>query len=280
MKKKKMNIQQIKYKFLNAGIIEQLIYANVAIYLLSLILGIFESNFLTQWFALTSDSDIFIRKFWTIITYGFLHDNFIHLFGNLLALFYFGNLFLDYFTPKQALNFYLLGTLAGGLFFLLGSYFIPSLNSSQLVGASAGVSAILIGIATYLPHYQMKFALIGYIKLWHIALFWLVYNLLLITANSNLGGNLAHLGGVLFGFLYVQQVSNKNLNIFNVVKWFSKKDKPLKTIYKSGKKTTKNSYSKSENQQKIDEILDKISKSGYDTLSKEEKDFLFRQSNM
>ncbi len=194
----------------------------------------------------------------------------------MLALFYFGNLFLDYFTRKQVLNFYLLGTFVGGLFFLLGSYFIPSLNSTQLVGASAGVSAILIGIATYLPDYQMKFALIGYVKLWHIALFWLGYNLLLITANSNLGGNLAHLGGVLFGFLYVQQVSNKNLDVLNTIKkWFSKKEKPLKTVYKSGKKTTKSTYSKSENQEKIDEILDKIGKSGYDSLSKEEKDFLF-----
>ncbi len=201
-----MNIQQIKYKFLNAKIIEQLIYVNIGVYLLTFILGIFGNHFLTEWFALNSDFNVFIKKFWTIISYGFLHNGFIHLFGNLLALFYFGNLFLDYFTRKQVLNFYLLGTFVGGLFFLLGSYFIPSLNSTQLVGASAGVSAILIGIATYLPDYQIKFALIGYVKLWHIALFWLSYNLLLITANSNLGGNLAHLGGALFGFLYVQQV--------------------------------------------------------------------------
>ncbi len=273
-----MNIEQIKYKFLNAGIIEQLIYVNVSIYILTFILGIFGNHFLYEWFALPSDFNTFIKQPWTIISYGFLHTGFIHLFSNLLALFYFGNLFLDYFTPKQALNFYLLGTLVGGLFFLLGSYFIPSLSYSQLVGASAGVSAILIGIATYLPNYQMKFALIGYIKLWHIVLFWIGYNLLLITANSNLGGNLAHLGGALFGFLYVQQVSNKKLDIFNTIrKWFSKKDKPLKTVYKSKEKTNNKRYSESENQEKIDKILDKIGKSGYDSLSKEEKDFLFKQ---
>ncbi len=272
-----MNLQELKYKFLRAGIIEKLIYINVGVYLLIFIFGIFSNHFIDNYFSLPSNFERFIRQPWAIVSYGFLHNGFIHLFGNLLALFYFGNLFLDYFTPKQALSFYVLGTLSGGIFYLLGGCFLTSMGVGQLVGASAGVSAILIGIATYLPHYQMKFALIGYVRLWHIALFWLVYNLLLITADNNLGGNLAHLGGALFGFLYVQRVSNRDLELFTTIKkWFSKRKRSFK-VYKSDTKTTKTKPSK-DNQAKIDEILDKIGKSGYDALSKEEKEFLFKQS--
>ncbi len=274
-----MNLQELKYKFLRAEIIEKLIYINVGVYLLIFILGIFKNDFISDWFSLSSEFELFIKKPWGIITYGFVHNGFIHLFGNLLALFYFGNLFLDYFTPKQALNFYLLGTLSGGVFYLLGGYFIPSLGGGQLVGASAGVSAILIGIATYLPHYQMKFALIGYVRLWHIALFWVGYNLLLITADNNLGGNLAHLGGALLGFLYVQRVSNKDLEVFDTLKkWFTKKKKPFEVHRTNNTNTNRPAKPSANHQAKIDAILDKIGKSGYDALSKEEKEFLFRQS--
>ena len=147
------------------------------------------------------------------------------------------------------------------------------------MGASAGVYAILVGITTYLPNYQFKVPLLGYIKLWHITAFYLLIDVIQIPVR-NTGGHIAHLGGALFGFLYVHYASNKEINIFSSVKsLFQKKEKksPLKTVYNSGKARKKPVFHKNENQQQIDAILDKISKSGYDTLTKEEKDFLFKQ---
>ena len=283
-----MNIlDNLKYRFKNAGIVEQLIYVNLAVFLLVFISNTFgflfqsNSNLLVNWFALPANFDDFISKPWTIITYGFLHTSFLHILLNLIALFYIGHLFQQYFTAKQLINFYLLGTLFGGIIFVASYNFFPALqqtaHNSVVLGASAGISAIFIGIATYIPNYELKFPLIGFVKLWILAAFWIAIDIIQIPAG-NAGGHLAHIGGALFGFLYVTQASNKELNILKrFKKFFQKKEKPLKTAYKSGKKTSKTSRKKSTNQQEIDVILDKISKSGYDTLTKSEKDFLFKQ---
>ena len=283
-----MNIlDNLKYRFKNAGIVEQFIYVNLAVFLLVFISNTFgflfqsNSNLLVNWFALPANFDDFISKPWTIITYGFLHTSFLHILLNLIALFYIGHLFQQYFTAKQLINFYLLGTLFGGIIFVASYNFFPALqqtaHNSVVLGASAGISAIFIGIATYIPNYELKFPLIGFVKLWILAAFWIAIDIIQIPAG-NAGGHLAHIGGALFGFLYVTQASNKELNILKPFKkFFQKKEKPLKTAYKSGKKTSKTSRKKSTNQQEIDVILDKISKSGYDTLTKSEKDFLFKQ---
>jgi glucan phosphoethanolaminetransferase (alkaline phosphatase superfamily) len=190
-----------------------------------------------------------------------------------------GNLFIEYFTQKQVLTFYLLGTVFGGLLFVISHNYFPLFEGKQavLVGASAGISAIFVGIATYMPNYQLKLRFIGFIKLWYFAAIWVVLDVLGLIGN-NAGGHFAHLGGALFGFIYVRQASNKELGILI---WFSelfkKKEKPLKTAYKSGNKKKETVKNTSLNQKQIDGILDKISKSGYDTLSKQEKDFLFKQ---
>ncbi len=268
------DFQKIKARFLSAGIIEQLIYINVAVYGLSFIFWAFKEPFINNWFSL--ELGRFLIKPWSIITYGFLHNYFIHLLGNIIALYYFGHLFRDYFSRKNVINFYLYGTVLGGIFFLGGYALIPNLGYSvNLVGASAGVSALLIGIATYLPNFEMRFALIGNIKLKHIAIFWIAYCVLLITANNNLGGNLAHIGGALFGFGYVKLFGNKDFS-FDIFKSLFQKKSPLKTVYKANTKQKRNQETQT-NQEKIDEILDKIGKSGYNALTKEEKDFLFKQ---
>ena len=280
--------KDLQTRFKTAGIVEQLIYINVALFIATILLsslsGLYgeKSNFIFEWFSLSSSFDEFIFKPWTIISYGFLHGGFLHILFNCLWLYFFGRLFLEYFTPKQLLNFYVLGTVFGGLLFLISMNYFPLFEgkSFTLVGASAGVSAIVIGIATYIPNYQLNLRFIGYVKVWHIAAFFILMDLISL-AGGNGGGHFAHLGGAIFGFLYVRQASNKELNLFG---WlndvFKTKKKPLKTVYKSDKRKTtvnKTKQTKSENQQKIDEILDKISKSGYDTLTKEEKEFLFKQ---
>ncbi|MBE7653071.1 rhomboid family intramembrane serine protease [Tenacibaculum finnmarkense] len=285
------NLDNLKYRFKNAGIVEQLIYINLAVFLLVFISNTFgflfqsNSNFLVEWFALPANFDDFLSKPWTIITYGFLHTGFIHILANLFALFYIGNFFKHYFTSKQLLNFYLLGTVFGGVIFIASYHFFPGLqqgaNNNILLGASAGISAIFIGSATYMPTYELRFPLIGYVKLWKLAAIWIALDVLQIPAG-NAGGHLAHIGGALFGFLYVLKASNKEITIFNKLKktatnCFEKKEEPLKTVYKSGKKPVTTSFKKSVNQQEVDAILDKISTSGYDTLTQTEKEFLFKQ---
>lgn len=283
-----MNVlENLKYRFKHAGIVEQLIYVNLAVFLLVHITNVFNfffksrTNFLVKWFALPANFDDFLTKPWTIITYGFLHTSFLHILFNLIALFYIGHLFKQYFTSKQLLSFYLLGTLFGGIVFIASYNFFPvfaeEIDINVLLGASAGISAIFIGIATYIPNYELKFPLIGFVKLWVLACIWIALDIIQIPAG-NAGGHLAHLGGALLGFFYVRNASNKELDIFKSInKLFSKKERKLKTVYKSGNKTPKPNVDKSRNQEEVDAILDKISKSGYDTLSKSEKEFLFKQ---
>jgi len=199
---------------------------------------------------------------------------------NLIVLYYIGNLFLEYFTQKQLLSFYLLGTFFGGLLFVFSQNFFPLFNgkTSILVGASAGISAIFIAISAYIPNYQIKLRFIGYVKLSYLAAFWIGLDVLGLV-GTNAGGHFAHLGGALFGFLYVKQDNNKEIRILDFVSLlFKKRKKPLKTVHKSKRKTKKNTAKNTDlTQKQIDSILDKISKSGYDTLTKSEKEFLFKQ---
>lgn len=277
-------IKNIQDRFKQGSIVEKLIYINIGVYIITLFFSVINglyknnTNFFITWFSLQADYTVLLSRPWTLVSYGFLHDGFIHILSNLIVLFYIGNLFIEYFTQKQLLHFYLFGTLFGGLLFL-GSYNYFPLFKNQaavLVGASAGISAIFVGIATYMPNYQLKIRFIGFVKLWHLAAVWMGLDLLGL-AGANAGGHFSHLGGALFGFLYVNQASNKKIMLWEkIVTAFTPKKKPLKTVYTSKKKSTTNK-TKSMQQQQIDVILDKISKSGYETLSKEEKEFLFKQ---
>lgn len=277
-------LKDLQTKFNNGGIVQQLIYINIAIFIVALLIGSFsggKSTFIREWFTLQSSLDIMITRPWTLITYGFFHAGFIHILFNCLILFFFGRLFLEYFTPKQLLNFYIFGTLFGGIAFLLSYNYIPIFQGKigYLLGASAGVNAIVIGIAAYIPNYQLNLRFIGYVKLWHIAAFYILIDLLSVTGGNG-GGHIAHLGGALFGYLYVRQANNKRGSTSggSFFDLFKKKQKPLKTVHKSKTRTAKTATNtKSDNQKKVDTILDKISKSGYDTLTKEEKEFLFKQ---
>jgi membrane associated rhomboid family serine protease len=247
--------------------------------LITLFQGLYkgEQNFLVAWFSLDNNLDAFLTKPWSIISYGFLHADFIHLIFNMITLYFIGNLFIQYFTEKQALTFYILGTLFGGFLYVISQNYFPLFEgrNTTLVGASAGISAIFIGIATYMPQYQIKIRFIGFVKFWHLAAIWLAFDVVGLI-GTNAGGSFSHLGGSLFGYLYVQQASNKKTNISTLFSsFFKRKEKPLKTVHKSAKR--KQNIVKNSSQKQIDVILDKISKSGYDTLTKTEKEFLFKQ---
>ncbi len=276
-------INDIKLRYKSGNIVEKLIYINLAIFLFTLFVSVFKDlyrgqmNWVLEWFSLEDSFSSLLTKPWTIITYGFLHADFLHVLLNLITLYFIGNLFITYFTQKQLLNFYLLGTFSGGLLYIISHNYFPLFDgkSSILVGASAGISAIFIGITTYIPNYQLKLRFIGFVKLWNLAAIWIGLDILALS-GTNAGGHFAHLGGALFGFLYVNQVSYKKIKIWGKIASLFKSKKHLRTVYKSGKKSNLNK-STSLTQQQIDGILDKISKSGYDTLSKAEKDFLFKQ---
>ena len=160
---------------------------------------------------------------------------------------------------------------------MLSYTYFPALKNdlSFLVGASAGITSILVGIATKIPSYALQFRFIGSIKLWYIAVAFILLDVIQIPI-SNTGGHLAHLGGALIGFILTNQFyDDKNTTgmFTNIFKSYKKK--PLKTVYKKQRKTTNTTINTEAQQHKIDQILDKISKSGYETLTKDEKEFLF-----
>jgi len=269
--------------YLSRSIVEKFIVINILLFVLTYLFNTLsfsfeiDNNLIVDWFSLQPDFGVLLFRPWTIMTYGFLHIGFFHILFNLLFLYYFGNLFLDFFNPKQFLAYYLLGIISGGLIYMLAYNYLPALRTQEtlLVGASAGVTAIVIGISTHIPQYSLHFRFIGRVKLLYIAVGMVVLDLVQIPAG-NAGGHLAHLGGAFLGFMMTRYFHQGTVLINWLEQMFRVKEKtPLKTVYKSKNKSYQKTSNKNEEQAKIDAILDKISKSGYDTLSKEEKDFLF-----
>jgi membrane associated rhomboid family serine protease len=278
-------INNILYKYKNGTIVEKLIYINVFAFLLmylvnsvSFLFGYQGANFIYDWFAMPATFDEFITRPWSIVTYGFLHSGFLHILFNLIWLYYIGNLFIDYFTQKQLLSFYLYGTIFGGLIYFISYNYFPALINSNaaLVGASSAVSAIFVGLATYIPHYEFNIRFIGFVKLWVLAAIFIAIDIIQLPIE-NTGGHLAHLGGALFGYFYVKNLNKSGFKIPNPFAEVFKRKSNLKTVYKSRKKKTSKSTTNKSNQEQIDAILDKISKSGYESLNKQEKDLLFKQ---
>ncbi len=280
--------QDIKDKLSRLNVLEKIIIINVAVYVLGLL---FKSNI--DWLELPSDFSDFIVQPWTIITYAFLHYDFWHLFFNMLWLYFIGRMFLNLFSPKMALNIYFLGAMAGGLLYMLCYTMLPNVFqvNSRLLGASAAVRALLIFLCAYMPNQELRFFTFN-LKLWYVGVAIVVIDVIGVFSGinnplGNSGGNLAHLGGVLLGYFYAKQLlKGQDIGrgfesimdaVFNMFK--STKKGPLKTVYKKKSKVggyTKADFKEFNNQKQIDIILDKISKSGYDSLTAEEKEFLFK----
>ena len=270
-------LNDIKLAYAKANIVEKIIYVNVFLFLVTVLF----TKFSIEWFALPSSFETFLTKPWTLLTYAFIHERLFHILSNLLVLYYIGNLFLDFYTKKQFLNFYFLGAFVGAIAFLL-NFYLTNKYGAPLGGASAAVTTIFVAIATKIPRYSLNLRFIGSVELWVLAAIWVVLSILQL-ANVDNGGAISHLGGAIFGFIYAKQLEKGN----DIGKWFESiidyfatvikpsKKSPLKTVHKSKKRSSTNAVSKSK-QRKIDDILDKISKSGYESLTQEEKDFLFK----
>ncbi|MGJ5640704.1 rhomboid family intramembrane serine protease [Formosa sp. S-31] len=284
--------QDIKQKLTHLNVLEKIIAINVIVFFVGFIIqalaGSLPYHSSLSWFELPSAVSKLLVKPWSIITYAFVHYDFIHLLFNMLWLYFIGQMFLNLFSKKLALNIYFLGAMAGGLLFLLGYNLLPGVFTSgnRLVGASAAVRALLIFVCAYMPHTQVRFFTFN-IKLWYIAAGIVAMDVIGVF-GTNAGGNLAHIGGAALGYLYaVEYKKGHDIGkgfesiIASIGGWFKKSKKsPLKTVHKR-KKQDYAGYSSEEfnsfnKQKRIDLILDKIKKSGYDSLNKEEKEFLFK----
>ena len=287
----------LSYQYKTANIVVKLIVINVLVWIGFMLLEwmLNSGSIFSQWFSLPTDLSRLLIQPWSLLTYAFLHGGFWHIFWNMLILYWFGQIVLNLFTEKRFLTIYLLGALAGGVLFVLAYNLFPVLitSSAYLVGASAAVRAIMIFIAAYTPNTEVRVIFFN-VKLWHIGVFVVLTDLIQIPSSGNAGGLLAHVGGAIFGYVYAQQLSKGNdIGLWwerladGVVNLFKSKPKSakkanMKTVYKNQASVQKSTYrsgsrvSKNEQQAQIDAILDKISKSGYDSLSKAEKDFLFK----
>lgn len=262
--------------------IPEIVFAILKLFLISI-------NY-QEFVGLSNSVEELIFKPWTLVSYSFFHGGFFHILFNLLLLYFIGRLFTTYFTQKQLFGLYLLGGLFGGFVYLISYAFLPLLahQNTILVGASASVMAVLWATTSYQPYMEVRLMLIGTVKLWHIALVFLLIDLIQLPMD-NTGGHLAHLGGAFSGFLFIKLLQNgkdATKPVSRMIDWFStlflpKKTTPFKKVHRtySAPKTTSTQtkiVTKDKQQQQIDEILDKISQSGYDSLSKDEKEFLFK----
>jgi membrane associated rhomboid family serine protease len=298
-------LDEIKQSYRRGSVLIKLIFVNVGVFifvnLISLIFFLtgFDNvtNFaLIDWLAVPANLTELLYKPWTIITYMFLHTGFFHILFNMLWLYWFGIIFLKFLSEKQLLSVYILGGIAGAALYILAYNVFPVFSTSKDVsvalGASASVMAVVIAISFFMPNYTINLLFIGRIKLYYIAIFAIGLDILSIQ-SSNAGGHIAHLGGALFGYLFIRQYKNgtdltKGLSKFldNVQEMFKPKPK-MKVTYKSkkNKKSAKSEtdfeYNKrqADTQKEIDRILDKISRSGYKSLTKAEKELLFRQGD-
>lgn len=282
------------------GITQRLIFWNVGLFAIPLILfsilklsGInvsavdWSSDYYTgDWFSLSSNPADLLWKPWTIIGYAFLHKSFFHILFNMFMLYFAARIFLTFFTQKQLFGVYILSAVFAGAVFIAGYNLLPMLRgiTTGMVGASAAIMAILVATATYAPYYNVRLMLIGNVKLWHIAIVFIVLDFINASVENS-GGHIAHLAGAAFGFGYIKLLQNGtdlSKGVSGTIDFFtnlfkSRKQQPFTKIYRNTAPPAPKAAGmrpKSITQRQIDDILDKISRSGYESLTKEEKEFL------
>ncbi len=289
-------IEEARHQYRMGGMLQRLIIWNIASFFIGLIFfykftqGVF---IYPEWLALSSDYKVALPYIWTLTTYQFYHAGFLHLLFNLIVLNFTGRLFYTFFTDRQLLWVYMLGGVFAGLVYIV-AYTILPLGSALMVGASASIMSVLFATVSYSPMMSVRLLLVGHVRLWHIGATLLVLDIIQVGV-TNTGGHIAHLAGALFGFIFVKLLSRGTdlsaigariggyFLLKNIIKRRKNKKRSFKNVYvNTDKQTTSAKYAhpkleKDKNQQQLDEILDKISRSGYDSLTKEEKEFLFRQ---
>ena len=288
-------LDQLKYQFKSGGVYIRIIYINVFIFLLFLILGNFFAlmkwnpaslNNFDDYFSFNSSFMVFLKRPWTIFTYMFLHGSFWHLFNNMLIYFFTAKMYEDLMGKKAAINTYIIGGFCGAILYLITHNLFPlfrEMGDIPMLGASAAVMAVFVGLATYTPNFEVMLFGIIRVKMKYLAMVWVAFDIVGLS-NSDGIAHFAHLGGALWGYFYVSNFKKgKDIAYWfdNIVKTISglNKKRKIKIVYKKKSEEKKARPSNSKNrQEKVDEILDKIKLSGYESLTKEEKDYLFDAS--
>lgn len=269
-------LNEIKQHYKSSDAPQKLIFINILVFIVCALCFSFVLNQFQypNWLALSSNYKDVLWFPWTLITYGFLHSEPIHLLFNLIFLYYISTLFYTFFTTRQFLTVYFFGSFFAGLIFVAYGYLFNYTN--LIVGASASIMAIFIAVATFAPHYSLRVPLLGYLKIWHIAALYIFIDVAqLLTENT--GGHIAHLSGSVVGFVFAV-LMKKGIDISAIFTIKKKKNSTFKKVYKNKPVKKYQSVRVSDvnfTQRQIDEILEKISKSGYESLTKEEKEFLF-----
>ncbi len=240
--------------------------------------------------ALSSDGMVLLRHPWTLLTYAFVHENFFHILFNMLNLYWFGQIIREYLGDRRLISLYILGALVGGIFFLLAYNFLPVFQGrigQPVIGASASVTAIIVAAATLLPDYTFMLILLGPVKIKWIAAVVVIISLAGIN-GGNPGGEITHLGGALIGFLFIKQLKagrDMGQPVVATGAWLGRlfqRSPAMKVTHRgaatSASRPTASSAPGTTPPEEVDLILDKISRSGYESLSKEEKQKLFRAS--
>ena len=290
--------------FFKASMLNKLLGINIAVYLLISIAGIFTflfgglglaEMFSNEFLALPASLHRLLWRVWTPITYMFVHYGFWHILANMLWLYFMGQIFLMVFNNKQLVGTYILGGLSGALLFILSYNVFPvfsnAVEGATCVGASAAVTAIVIAICVMRPNMEIRIFGIIPMSLKWLGILYVVFDLFQIT-GSNSGGHIAHLGGAIFGALFAWQYTQGK----DLTKWINNlidkivtlmpsssqsggRKQKMRVVYNENTREMSDSdfnRMKAENQKRMDEILDKISQSGYQSLTKEEKEFLFK----
>ncbi len=287
--------QEIKNFFINGSVLARLIGINILIFLVINLVRVFfflwnmdgVGSILSEWLGISSNVHVVLHRPWTLITYMFLHFELLHILFNMIVLYVGGRLFSDFIGQDRLTATYLLGGLWGAVFYIVSFNVFPVFEErvafSLAIGASASVLAIFVAIAVYMPNYQLPLLLLGRIRLKYIAIFFVVLDLISID-KGNPGGHLAHLGGALWGFIYATLLKKgkdpalvMGFYLEKFLRIFKKKQR-FRVEYTRGRPIDDDEYNKQrvEKQKQIDLILDKISKNGYDSLTREEKELLFK----
>lgn len=272
-----------------------LIIINVIVFLFLAIINVITILFdlpslqFREYIAVSSNIGIVLTHIWTVATYMFVHYDFLHILFNMLMLFWFGRIFIMYFTYKNLTALYFLGGIAGAVFYVLLFNTIPyflKLGDSLMVGASASVMAIVFASAFYNKNQEVRLFLLGSIKIYYIAIVLFILDFIALGGNSNQGGHVAHIGGAIVGYLFAIQYKKGK----DITKYINRFFDSLANLFKAKPKMKVKHGKRSDadyeyNQRKhnevaeIDRILDKIKQSGYKSLSSEEKKRLFDASN-
>ncbi|HUW06440.1 MAG TPA: rhomboid family intramembrane serine protease [Williamwhitmania sp.] len=287
--------QEIKESFKQGTTHTKLIYINLGVFIavnlvnvLMMFGGHADAFSLLPWLQLPSNPAALALRPWTLVTYMFTHEGILHILFNLLVFYWFGIIFLQFFSQKQLLSTYLWGGLAGGGLYILAYNTLPVFAdvryASDLIGASASIMAIVFAAAAYAPNYTVYLMFFGPVKLKYIALGYVVIDIVSM-AGTNAGGHIAHIGGAVAGYLIAQKIKQSKASnlgfgwVEGIFSSFGPRKSKMKVVHRRPLTDLEYNQVKAEHQKHIDKILDKINKSGYSSLTKEEREELFNMSN-